>query len=187
MKWDSLVAFFKHVAEREASHGVPHAFRFNSVLSSRKNGNMLPARYKDDDNPDLVEAEPIPVLSRRNRRKLKKPIPGEQALLNSSEVIETIVVSAPNDDSSPAEKIIQGPSAPLPGLRLPRRAMLPTPEGTPSEPPTSDPRRSLRNKGKLSAPTNNGKSSAPRNKVKVSAPTSSTPKRKKSCRKKKRG
>jgi len=47
MKLETLVAFFKHVAAREVSHGLEEAFRFGSVLSSRKNGSLQNAQYEN--------------------------------------------------------------------------------------------------------------------------------------------
>jgi hypothetical protein len=67
MRLESLMLFFKHVSERETSHGIPHAFRFKAVLSSRKLGTMLPAKYRFDgnDQDDVDETPPV----RRKRRK----------------------------------------------------------------------------------------------------------------------
>ncbi len=75
MKVDSLVKFFKHVADREDSHGILDSFKFKSVLSSRKKGTLLPARYKDDDDADISEDTGVPPPPRRRKRR---PIPPTQ-------------------------------------------------------------------------------------------------------------
>jgi hypothetical protein len=68
MKLDALIKFFKHISDREISHGIPFAFRFKSVLSSRKKGSLRMAMY--DVGPDI---EPAPV--RRSRKKAQKSKP----------------------------------------------------------------------------------------------------------------
>ena len=94
MKLESIVAFFKHVAEREAAHGVPNAFRFKAVLNSRKKGKLIPARYKDSClvTPEADDTEPQP--SRRKRRKARKQINQDSTLLNFDE--GTIVERSPD-------------------------------------------------------------------------------------------
>jgi hypothetical protein len=72
MKVDTLVKFFKHVADREDSHGISDSFKFKSVLSSRKKGTLLPARYKDDDDAASSEDTGVPPPPRRRKRR---PIP----------------------------------------------------------------------------------------------------------------
>jgi hypothetical protein len=67
MRLDSLIKFFKHVTQREASHGIPNAFRFKAVLSSRKLGTLHPASYRHDGDESDRENNPIPL--RRKRRK----------------------------------------------------------------------------------------------------------------------
>jgi len=45
MKRESIVKLFEHIAVREVSHGVQDAFGFKNILSSRKQGALLPSRY----------------------------------------------------------------------------------------------------------------------------------------------
>lgn len=45
MKREAVIKFFNHVGERQSSHGVPDAFRFKAVLSSRKKGLFHEAFY----------------------------------------------------------------------------------------------------------------------------------------------
>lgn len=47
MKRDEIIKFFAHIHTREASHGVEDAFRFKSVLSSRKKGSLQDAMYSN--------------------------------------------------------------------------------------------------------------------------------------------
>lgn len=85
MKLDALVKFFKHVSEREISHGVADAFRFKSVLHSRKKGEFRRARYKEDgdelgeDNEDEVPQAP----KRRKRRKAQPQENEDHHILNA--------------------------------------------------------------------------------------------------------
>ena len=64
MKLEAIIKFFKHIAAREAAHGIPQAFRFKSVLSSRKKGDLHPARYLDMG----ADSEPEPVIAHRKSR-----------------------------------------------------------------------------------------------------------------------
>jgi hypothetical protein len=73
MKLNSLIEFFKHVSQREDSHEVPHAFRFKMVLSSRKEGNLIPADYKHDKGNE--ESEPSTPPAPRKRRKGRRKAP----------------------------------------------------------------------------------------------------------------
>jgi hypothetical protein len=45
MKRDQLIKFFKHIAGREASHGIKDGFKFKNVLSTRKKGEIRSAKY----------------------------------------------------------------------------------------------------------------------------------------------
>lgn len=63
MKLESLINFFKHVSQRETSHGIPNAFKFKNVLSSCKNGVLQPARYREEGENNSA---PVP-------RKRQKP------------------------------------------------------------------------------------------------------------------
>jgi hypothetical protein len=71
IKLESMIKFFKHISDREASHGISNAFRFKTVTSTRKNGVLRPARYiVDVEDPDAAEDLPEePVRVRRKRRK----------------------------------------------------------------------------------------------------------------------
>jgi hypothetical protein len=74
MRLESLMLFFKHISERETSHGIPHAFRFKAVLSSRKLGKMRPANYRyDGDGQDDVDETP-PVRRKRRKRQSESGI-----------------------------------------------------------------------------------------------------------------
>lgn len=55
MKREDIIKFFQHIALREGSHGIPNAFRFKAVLSSRKKGKLVKTRYFDDHEPALPE------------------------------------------------------------------------------------------------------------------------------------
>jgi hypothetical protein len=80
MKLDSLVKFFQHVFQREASYGISNAFRFKSILSSRKKGDIRPSRYEDEGN-DAEGAEDDPPI-RRTRRRPPHTVNLEHTLLN---------------------------------------------------------------------------------------------------------
>jgi hypothetical protein len=167
MKVDSLVTFFKHVAERESSHGISHAFKFKSVLSSRKKGTLLPARYKDDDNASISEPENVPVLSRRKKRNRNRAAQDILPLLNDTPD-DTLPLSPSSETSRPVSETSRRPLTGLytPGdtpapdennnnITIPAvnerilqlRSRLPlTPDGTPAHSPSpSAPRRSQRN------------------------------------------
>ena len=47
MKFEAIVRFFKHIAEREVSHGIENAFKFENVLFSCRKRSLIPAQYKD--------------------------------------------------------------------------------------------------------------------------------------------
>lgn len=89
-----LTAFFKYVAAREDSHGVSNAFRFKSVLSSRKKGHMLPAHYQIDNTAEGEE----PRISRR-RRNPQGQVDHSQSVL-SNQASNTDDVPAPTDSQS---------------------------------------------------------------------------------------
>lgn len=59
MKREAIIKFFQHIATREASHGVPNAFRFKAVLSSRKKGDLCETSYADNQErprvPDMTQ------------------------------------------------------------------------------------------------------------------------------------
>ena len=57
MKFETIVRFFKHIVEHEVSHGIENAFRFKNVLSSRRKGSLILARYKDLGN-GILETVP---------------------------------------------------------------------------------------------------------------------------------
>jgi len=95
MKLESVIRFFKHVADREGSHGIPHAFRFKAILSSRKKGTMGPAHYKDEviESGSENQLESIPSPPRRKRRKRVKAS-GNTAVLNPEILEEGIELPA---------------------------------------------------------------------------------------------
>ena len=66
MKLKDLKAFFIHVGNRERSHGIPDAFRFKKVLSSRKKGTIYDARYReaDLDSDHTPVPTPTPISHR---------------------------------------------------------------------------------------------------------------------------
>ena len=110
MKLETLLKFFKHIAEREASHGIPHAFRFKNVLSRRKKGSLHAARYREDDEGSQEDNDRlVPV-----RRKRRKPKQRDGDITPESLAATQIKDSAQNARSlAPALTIpISEPSAP---------------------------------------------------------------------------
>lgn len=89
MKIESLIKFFKHVLEREQSHGIPNAFRFKAVLSSRKNGTICPAHYKHDGDGDDSENENVPPPRVRRKRR-KAPLTSVNTAVLNPEILEEI-------------------------------------------------------------------------------------------------
>lgn len=91
MKLNCLIAFFKHISAREASHGLCDAFRFKAVLSSRKKGTICEARYKYGKDGEIsaeIEEQAAETLIphiRPKRRKANPKIDLQQTLLNSNE------------------------------------------------------------------------------------------------------
>ena len=61
MKRDDLIKFFAHIHTREESYGIHEGFRFKSVLSSRKKGQLLDATYNNNVAPALA-----PAINRAN-------------------------------------------------------------------------------------------------------------------------
>lgn len=47
MRQEDLIKFFKHVGNRQTSHGIKDAFQFKAVLSSRKKGSIEEPKYND--------------------------------------------------------------------------------------------------------------------------------------------
>ena len=69
MKFEAIVRFFKHIAEREVSHGIENSFRFKNVLSSCRKGSLIPAQYKDlGTEPDVDNGTFLPLAPTRRRR-----------------------------------------------------------------------------------------------------------------------
>lgn len=66
MHREVMVKVFKHIAAREASHGVKDAFRFRAVLSSRKQGTLGPACYFDS---KLEGVRPAPAVTKTNPKR----------------------------------------------------------------------------------------------------------------------
>ena len=73
MKLEAMIKFFHHIASRETLHGIPHAFRFKSVLSSRKKGCLRPAHYVsiDGDADADEDAAPIPKVAKPKPKRHK--------------------------------------------------------------------------------------------------------------------
>ena len=129
MKLDSLVKFFKHISERELSHGITNAFRFKSVLSSRKKGSIRPARYQVDGSisDEAENSEVVPIPRRRKRRKGQQE-PQVPRLLDNYINVETIELltvpgNMPNDKGSSAE---ESDDLPITGRRSRNRIITPT-------------------------------------------------------------
>lgn len=95
MKQSQLIAFFRHVAAREATYGIQNAFRFKSVLSGRKKGALLPAQYRagagagadagtsDNLNRSNPVSKPAPGRPARGGPEPKGPAPAEPAPLDT--------------------------------------------------------------------------------------------------------
>ena len=101
MKFEVMVKFFNHVAERETSHSIAHAFRFKAVLSSRKKGSLHPAQYIDDiaePREDIVD-NLVPV-SRRRRKK---------QTMNATQGMEPIEYTVPNTMGLNASQTVDDP------------------------------------------------------------------------------
>jgi hypothetical protein len=136
MKLESLVEFFKHISQRETSHGIPNAFRFKSVLSSRKSGTMCPANYKYGASDQDDESQPPPV--RRKRRK-KASLSGITAILNPD--ISENVSEIPTNTTATTDR----PILPTTGRPISKdttgRPILPATSGlhTPDDTPPPDP------------------------------------------------
>ena len=163
MKLLGLIDFFKHVLQRETSHGIKKAFRFKAVLSSRRKGTLGPSRYKDDDEDSKSnkskDTSPAPV--RRKRRK-QCPAIGNTAILNPEISEEPLV--------EPATSILPGtPARPIhssateDGQAQTRRdirikAIVPTglqtPIDTPEPPRILSPSPPLRNRSRASKKKN---------------------------------
>lgn len=166
MKVDSLVKFFKHVAERETSHGISDSFKFKSVLSSRKKGTLLPARYKHDEDAAFSEPENIPAPARR-RKRIPIHLAQETIPLFINNMADTLPITpisvspavpfnglyTPGDTPAPDDNNLNTP-AKRPKI-LPSRSRLPlTPDGTPADALSpSAPRRSKRSTN-VSSPLN---------------------------------
>ncbi|KAF8805983.1 hypothetical protein BYT27DRAFT_7257398 [Phlegmacium glaucopus] len=67
MKREAMLQFFHHIAARQESHGIQDVFRFKAILSSRKKGSLLEAKYFD------TEAKQQPAPAPAPRRKKKAP------------------------------------------------------------------------------------------------------------------
>jgi hypothetical protein len=135
MKAQNLIKFFKHVIAREDSHGIPNAFRFKSISSSRKKGTLYPAYYKYD-GEDLraeEERETITTQVRRNRRKRpsQSDIP---ALIIDLDRLDGDNVQNERDTtsaSSSSNQPARSPATTQDTIMNPARTGLYTPEKTP--------------------------------------------------------
>ena len=90
MTLSDLTEFFKHVARREDSYGIPDAFRFHHVMRSRKSDETIPASYKHDGGDPVPEKSPPP---RKKRRKAPKDM-GNPAMLSLETPGELRIVPA---------------------------------------------------------------------------------------------
>jgi hypothetical protein len=79
MKLDALVVLFKHISQRETSHGIRDAFRFKAVLTSRKKGELGPTHYEED-GTHSENAEDI--RPKRRRRKRRQQVNLNETVLN---------------------------------------------------------------------------------------------------------
>ena len=70
MKRESIVKLFEHIAAWEISHGVQDAFQFKNILSSRKQGALLPSRYSGENGTTALEHDnTIPAPAPRRKSK----------------------------------------------------------------------------------------------------------------------
>jgi len=145
MKIESLINFFKHIAQREASHGITNAFRFKNVLTSRKKGVFRPARYREDGEESDGGHDPVPI--RRKRRKNEGQVNLGNTILNP----QAEHIDRSSRDSTPAEdtdrhslregtaEVTNSRSASLMPIShtsaSPTNVALPTPSYTPDPPP----------------------------------------------------
>jgi hypothetical protein len=112
MRREAITKFFKHIAAREASHGIQNAFRFKAVLSSRKKGNLCNTSYFDDDEPALSEEQ---ALDDEVEPDLAG---GSHIILDSNPALSPITSETTSDQSG----IGQGPApVPVPGLGPPTK------------------------------------------------------------------
>lgn len=93
MNRDALIKFFQHISSREASHGIENAFRFKSILSSRKKGVLRAARYKEND----IESDVLSVTVCRTNRKAREKL---TRLADTTESAPTHTVIPPQNTES---------------------------------------------------------------------------------------
>ena len=82
IKFEAIDRFFKHIAEREVSHGIENTFRFKNVLSSRRKGSLIPTQYKDlGTELDADNETFLPLAPTRQRRPMARmPVRGNGIL-----------------------------------------------------------------------------------------------------------
>jgi len=71
MKRESIIKLFEHIAAQEVFHGVQDAFKFKNILSSCKQGALLPSRYpsaKSGANDNITPA-PAPRRKSKSQRR----------------------------------------------------------------------------------------------------------------------
>lgn len=134
MRLESIVTFFKHVLLREASHGVPNAFRFKAVLSGRKKGVFGSAHYKDEEGN--LEEHDIRIPPPKLRRKRRKPKP---ANVNEDRIL---------DEDIPLPAATDGTDIPSATAGTDTPCVLPTPDPTPSPNRNGSLSPGLRKRGK---------------------------------------
>jgi len=69
MKRESIVKLFEHIAAREVSHGVQDAFGFKNILSSHKQGALLPYRYSGANSGANDNITPAPRRKSKSQRR----------------------------------------------------------------------------------------------------------------------
>jgi hypothetical protein len=155
MKRESIIKFFQHVAQREDLHGITQAFRFHTVLTSRKNGTLIPASYKADGEDSGHESSPLP----RPRRRRKAPEnTGNDALLSpdASEEPNPATPTGPAQADLNTERATSAESAETPAN--PTRALHDQPSahiGTGLITPVDTPGRSQNRMASSSPPVRN--------------------------------
>ena len=91
MKRDDLIKFFAHIHTREESYGIHEGFRFKSVLSSRKKGQLLDATYNNN-----VAPAPAPAINRPNTSVNMAPASDYNIQSNSGNFNPAPAINRPN-------------------------------------------------------------------------------------------
>ncbi|KAF8808352.1 hypothetical protein BYT27DRAFT_7210896 [Phlegmacium glaucopus] len=85
MKHEAMIQFFEHIAAWQTTHGIQDAFRFKTILYSRKKGFLREARYMD-----MNADEPAPALKKKTQRKpqTKTWTAADSRVINLEQVIQ---------------------------------------------------------------------------------------------------